>query len=183
MYSHSRKPPYPLEHHSKGITDNETSADQCDTLSLLIYALMKCVQQLTQVIKVPTGDYVQRKTNDQNEQKWLEEEKDDDIQLGDNSDPTVRPSHLCVPPFLSSNSQDQRGKIPTHTLESVCRKAAWISPSLSPLILTVSCHGYFSLRQNTPWSGYWNNVKSLALASETTEHNVHLGRTRASSSG
>lgn len=137
MYSHSRKPPYPLEHHSKGITDNETSADQCDTLSLLIYALMKCVQQLTQVIKVPTGDYVQRKTNDQNEQKWLEEGKDDDIQLGDNSDPTVRPSHLCVPPFLSSNSQEQRGKIPTHTLESVCRKAAWISPSLSPLILSV----------------------------------------------
>lgn len=66
---------------------------------------MKCVQQLTLVIKVPTGDHVQRKTNDQNEQKWLEEDKDNEVQLGDKSDPTVRLSGLCVPPFLSSNSQ------------------------------------------------------------------------------
>lgn len=49
--------------------DNEASADQCDALGLLIYALMKCVQQFTQLMKVPTGDYVQGKTNDQNEQK------------------------------------------------------------------------------------------------------------------
>lgn len=69
VYTHSRKSPYPPGHHSKGTTDNEASADQCDALRLLIYALMKCVQQFTQLIKVPTGDYVQGKTNDQNEQK------------------------------------------------------------------------------------------------------------------
>lgn len=124
---------------------------------------MKCVQQFTQLIKVPTGDYVQGKSNYQNEKKWLGEEKRwwsaARGEVGPNSQttPLISVCHLSSPPA----HRGQHGDILTHRLQFVCRKAAWISPSPPPFFLTVSCPWLpqFKPTENTPSSSYWKCQK------------------------
>lgn len=103
---------------------------------------MECVQHSTLLIKVPTGDYVQGKTNYQNERKWLEGERSWWSTAGGAARPVwLRPvwvllSALCTP-FLHQLT-GQSKEISQH--RGVCtQKSSLDFTQANPLILTVSC--------------------------------------------
>lgn len=104
--------------------------------------------------------------------KKKEKKKDTEMQLGEKSEPTEPDCAFHL--WVSSSSMPTHKGIAKETSQQThfslyTDKRPWNSPGSSPFILTASCTvDTTSVSENTPPTNYWDNIKSLSLALETT---------------